>query len=393
MHDGQPLPYFQPLIDTATGRIAGYEALARLRLEDGRIVSAGPLFTDPQTDPDALLELDRSIRQQALELFRDQPEGFISINISPLWISRLNSEQPLPSLQLLEQLGMQPGQLVFEITELQGDIRQLRDAVARYRAHGIRVAIDDFGAGASMLDRLLDLEPDIIKLDAQLLRQAANGNSHSREFVRALALMAERSGCEVIAEGIENQRELHFALECGARFVQGYLFSEPHEGFQPVDSYVEPFASMRDAYVKQQQQERQRLAVLRQSLHTLFGELRQWLEQGAAPQRLPDPARWPWLLRCYLCDAEGTQISPNFDATATGWETDPALLDHNWSWRPYFHQILEEAGEDSRVILSSPYRDASSQALCMTSGLFFNDSRHLLLVDIDASRIPATPAA
>ncbi len=69
MIEGQPLPYYQPLIDTATGRIAGYEALARLRAEDGQVISAGPLFSDPQVDPAALLELDRSVRRQAAEYF------------------------------------------------------------------------------------------------------------------------------------------------------------------------------------------------------------------------------------------------------------------------------------------------------------------------------------
>ena len=73
MFTGQPLPYFQPLIDTATGRIAGYEALARLRDDEGNISSAGPLFTDPSVSQAELLELDRNIRRQALERFRDTP--------------------------------------------------------------------------------------------------------------------------------------------------------------------------------------------------------------------------------------------------------------------------------------------------------------------------------
>ena len=170
MFTGQPLPYFQPLIDTATGRIAGYEALARLRDDEGNISSAGPLFTDPSVSQAELLELDRNIRRQALERFRDTPEGFISLNISPAWVSQLQPGKPLPSLQLLEELGLPTDQIVFEITELQGSIEQLRDVVQRYRAAGIRIAIDDFGAGYSMLDRVLALEPDILKLDIQLFR-------------------------------------------------------------------------------------------------------------------------------------------------------------------------------------------------------------------------------
>lgn len=387
MFNGHPLPYFQPLIDTATGRIAGYEALARLRDEEGNVTSAGPLFTDPSVNPADLLELDRCVRRMALERFRDNPEGFLSLNISPLWVSQLTPDAPLPSLQLLEEVGLPPEQVVFEITELQGNIEQLRDVVKRYREAGIRIAIDDFGAGYSMLDRVLALEPDILKLDIQLFRKAASGTGNSGDFVRALALMAEKSGCWIIAEGVENEQELHFALECGARYVQGYLFARPEENFLPNDAVQEQFSQLRDHYVKEKLAERAQLAKLRRELAVLFSELRQWLSRGARPTDLPSPKAYPWLLRCFLCDAHGTQISPNYEWTGQQWRSDPRYLDHNWSWRPYFYQILAEAGEDSRVILSNRYRDATSNQYCLTSGLFIDDSRHLLLVDIDLSRL------
>ena len=385
MFNGQPLPYFQPLIDTATGRIAGYEALARLRDDEGNITSAGPLFTDPEVNPADLLELDRCIRRMALERFRDNPDGFISLNISPSWVSQLKPGQPLPSLQLLEEIGLPPDQVVFEITELQGSIDQLRDVVQRYRQAGIRIAIDDFGAGYSMLDRVLALEPDILKLDIQLFRKAASGNGNSGDFVRALALMAEKSGCWIIAEGVETEQELHFALECGARYVQGYLFGRPEENFLPAEAVKQKFSDMRDHYVLDKLAERENLASLRKSLAELFADLRVWLSKGGQPAHLPAPESYPWLLRCFLCDAHGTQISPNYEWKGDAWHTDPRYLDHNWSWRPYFYQILAEGGEDSRVILSNRYRDATTNQYCLTSGLFIDDSRHLLLVDIDTS--------
>lgn len=385
--NGQPLPYFQPLIDTATGRIAGYEALARLKDDQGQVVSAGPLFTDTSVDPADLLELDRTIRRQALEAFRDNPAGFISVNISPLWVSQLVPGEPLPSLQLLDDIGLSPEQVVFEITELQGNIQDLSDAVRRYREAGIRIAIDDFGAGSSMLDRVLALEPDILKLDIQLFRRAASGTGNSGDFVKALALMAEKSGCWIIAEGVETEQELHFALECGARYVQGYLFARPAENFLPVDSVQAEFSRMRDEYAQSKLAERARLAELRDTLGFLFVELQDWLANGGEPQDLPSPADYPWLLRCFLCDAHGTQISPNYEWNGNHWQIDPLYLDHNWSWRPYFYQILSEAGQGSRIILSSRYRDATSNQYCMTSGLFIDDSRHLLLVDIDTARI------
>jgi EAL domain-containing protein (putative c-di-GMP-specific phosphodiesterase class I) len=98
--DGQPLACFQPFIDTATGRIAGVEALGRLRQADGQLVSVGPLFADPRTPAIALRRLDRQIRDNALSrLHEAPPDWFLSLNMSPRWISRLRADQPLPSLK------------------------------------------------------------------------------------------------------------------------------------------------------------------------------------------------------------------------------------------------------------------------------------------------------
>ena len=382
--DGQPLAVFQPFIDTATGQIAGVEALARLRGSDGRLRSAGPLFADPKTPPAALRRLDREIRQQALMRFHQAPEQwFLSLNISPRWISRLRPEQPLPSLKQIERSGIDPRRIVFEITELGGASLRLPGVVARYREAGARIAIDDFGAGYSQLDRVLALQPDILKLDMRLFQEAARGGP-SGEVVKALALMAEKTGCWIIAEGVETNAELDFALECGARYVQGYLFAQPEQAFFDNDAFVSRFAQQRDRYVQQKLGERARLMDLRRQLSELFGQLKGWLaaDGKSAP---PAPTAYPWLLRLYQCDRHGTQISPNLEWHQNVWHTDTRYLGHNWSWRPYFYQLLAEGWEERRLILSSTYRDATSNQYCLTAGQFIDNGNRLLLVDIDAN--------
>ncbi|TBU93404.1 EAL domain-containing protein [Phytopseudomonas dryadis] len=384
MLDGQPLAVFQPFIDTATGQIAGVEALARLRDKDGRLHSAGPLFADPKTPPAALRRLDRQIREQALRRFHAAPQQwFLSLNISPRWISRLRPEQPLPSLKQLERSGIDPRRIVFEITELGGASQRLPGVVARYREAGARIAIDDFGAGYSQLDRVLALQPDILKLDMRLFQEAARGGP-SGEVVKALAQMAEKTGCWIIAEGVETEAELDFALECGARYVQGYLFAQPEQTFFHNDAFVKRFAQLRDRYVQQKLAERVRLMGLRRQLGELFGQLRTWITSGSADD-LPAPGPYPWLLRLYQCDRHGTQISPNLEWLDGGWCADTRYVGHNWSWRPYFYQLLAEGWEERRLILSSTYRDATSNQYCLTAGQFIDNGKRLLLVDIDAN--------
>lgn len=383
--DGQPLASFQPFIDTATGRIAGVEALGRLRQADGRLLSVGPLFTDPKVSPALLRRLDRQIRDDALARLHQAPDDwFVSLNISPRWISRLRPNQPLPSLKQLAKRGIAAQRVVFEITELGGASQKLAEVVARYRAAGARIAIDDFGAGYSQLDRVLALQPDILKLDMRLFQEAARGGP-SGEVVKALAQMAEKTGCWIIAEGVETEAELHFALECGARYVQGYLFARPELEFYPSDAFVAHFARLRDQYVQRKLAERARLMTLRQQLAELMNRLKGWAEGHAPTAALPDPASYPWLLRLYQCDRHGTQITPNLEWNGQAWVEDARYLRHNWSWRPYFYQVLAEGWEERRLTLSSTYRDATTNQYCLTAGQFIDNGRRLLLLDIDAA--------
>jgi EAL domain-containing protein (putative c-di-GMP-specific phosphodiesterase class I) len=383
--DGQPLACFQPFIDTATGRIAGIEALGRVRLENGRLQSVGPLFADPKMPATALRRLDRLIRDNALSRLHEAPDDwFLSLNISPRWISRLRPGQPLPSLQQLEQHDIAPERIVFEITELGGDSQRLSDVVARYRDAGARIAIDDFGAGYSQLDRVLALQPDILKLDMRLFQAAARGGPSS-DVVKALAQMAEKTGCWIIAEGVETEAELNFALECGSRYVQGFLFAQGEMDFFATDAFVQRFATLRDRYVLQKVGERERLMTLRKQLSRLMTMLQGWAEGREPLSDLPPLQAFPWLLRFYQCDRHGTQITPNLEWRDGPWQADTRYLGHNWSWRPYFYHLLAEGWHERRLTLSTTYRDATSNQYCLTAGQFFDNGERLLLIDVDAA--------
>ncbi|MFJ2536289.1 EAL domain-containing protein [Pseudomonas sp. NPDC087614] len=385
MIDGQPLACFQPFIDTATGRIAGVEALGRLRQADGQLTSVGPLFADSRTPAIALRRLDRQIRDNALSRLHEAPaDWFLSLNMSPRWISRLRSDQALPSRKQLARHDVDPQRIVFEITELGGNGERLAEVVARYRQAGARIAIDDFGAGYSQLDRVLALQPDILKLDMRLFQAAALGGPSS-DVVKALAQMAEKTGCWIIAEGVETEAQLNFALECGSRYVQGFLFARAQEAFYPTDAFVQRFAELRQRYVHQKLAERSRLMQMRKQLSELMAILQHWAQAHAPLSALPQLEAFPWLLRFYQCDRHGTQLTPNLEWRNNGWGADNRYLGHNWSWRPYFYHLLAEGWEERRLTLSNTYRDATSNQYCLTAGQFFDNGERLLLIDIDAA--------
>ena len=385
MIEGQPLACFQPFIDTATGRIAGVESLGRLRQSDGQLTSVGPLFADPRTPATALRRLDRQIRDHALSRLHEAPaDWFLSLNMSPRGISRLRADQALPSHKQLTRHEVDPQRIVFEITELGGNSERMAHVVGRYREAGARIAIDDFGAGYSQLDRVLALQPDILKLDMRLFQAAALGGPSS-DVVKALAQMAEKTGCWIIAEGVETEAQLNFALECGSRYVQGFLFARAQEEFFATDAFVAHFAHLRQRYVMHKLSERGRLMQMRQQLSELMAILQQWAQTRAPLSALPQLQAFPWLLRFYQCDRHGTQLTPNLEWRHDGWFADDRYLGHNWSWRPYFYHLLAEGWEERRLTLSNTYRDATSNQYCLTAGQFFDNGERLLLIDIDAA--------
>lgn len=388
MPSAQPSAFFQPFIDTATGRIAGVEALGRLRQADGSHTSVGPLFADPHTPTADLLHLDRTLREDALQRFASAPEDwFLSLNLSPRWISQLESGADLPSLMQLERSGVAPSRVVYEITEAAGDLPRLTEAVARYRERGIRIAIDDFGSGYSQLDRVLDLQPDILKLDMRLFQAAARGGTRG-DAVKALAQMAEKTGCWLIAEGVETETELDFALECGSRYVQGFLFAQATHELSASDRYQERFAALRNRFVDGKLAQQTQLLALRQRLADFVTRLKPWAEHGGPLSALPDPHAFPGLLRIYQCDRAGTQITPNLEWNGMFWRENRRYLNHNWSWRPYFYALLAEGWNERRLALSTVYRDATTNQYCLTASQFLESGQRLLLIDLDASQLP-----
>lgn len=222
-----------------TGHIAGDELLARTRDKQNRGVSAGALFIDPDFPVDFKIQVDRHLRQHGFEHFAQAPNaGFLTINISPHWISRLGADVASPTLRLIEESRLDPTLIVIEITEAGGDLNRLRQIVKQYHAAGLRVAIDDFGAGYSQLDRVIALHPYMIKLDMRLFKLAAKGGL-SADVLLGMTTIAERSGCEIVCEGVETEEEFYFGIECGAQYMQGYLFAPaladvlPSATFQP----------------------------------------------------------------------------------------------------------------------------------------------------------------
>ncbi|MGD0960709.1 MAG: EAL domain-containing protein [Methylomonas sp.] len=382
----QLFPYFQPILSVASGRIIGYEALARQYDQRQQAVSAGHLFSSPKMDTNERLELDRKVRRMALQKFAELDNGaYLSINISASWIDNIRQLNALPTLKMLEELNIDRQRIIIEITEAHVDISKLREIVKRYRQQGLRVALDDFGSGSSQLERVLAIHPDIIKIDLQLFKKTGKGGM-AGDFVHMLTRLGKRTGCQIICEGVETEAEFLFGLSCGAQYMQGFLFSAAEPEFKAPTLYEKHINSLRAKFFRQTVNKVQKNIEVIGAIKKLIYRLKDALQGDF---NLNELAKWNFtecrIIRFYLCDNDGMQISPNFNFTENRWFTDPRKIGFNWSWRPYFFQLiaLENNGDSGRIVTSERYHDFDTNLLCKTLALRLDNER-ILLTDVIA---------
>lgn len=207
----------QPIVDMRDGSVVGAEALARFPAEP--FPHPGAWFA-AALEVGLTPELEIACARKALALLGSRPEGTtLSVNFSPGTVM-----DGLP-----EQLGEVPwDRIVIELTEHVPveDYSVLNAALAPLRERGAQVAVDDTGAGFASLRHILDLAPDVIKIDIGITRGVDSDPSRAA-IVTMLVSFAERMGVRVVAEGVETEAERDTMLELGAVYGQGYLFGRP----------------------------------------------------------------------------------------------------------------------------------------------------------------------
>jgi len=218
INEGGPRVVYQPVFDITDRRWVGVEALARFDAPPHRT----PDRWFAEADVAGLrVEMElTSVRAALDDLDRLDADAFVSINVSP-WTCC--------SSQLAEMLEHTPlDRVVLEITEHTPvtDYKRLSACLEPFRERGLRVAVDDTGAGFSSLRHVLGLSPELIKLDIGMSRDIESDDAR-QALVRALAGFASHIGAEIIAEGIESPEQLFALRDAGVRFGQGFLLGRP----------------------------------------------------------------------------------------------------------------------------------------------------------------------
>lgn len=221
--------WFQPVIESATGDIWGYECLMRGRLSDGALVGA-PQMLEWAGQENLKFMLDRVCRETHLENAGKLNFGAscrFLINFLPTAIYQ--PEYCLQtSLAAMRRSGLHPRQVIFEVVESEKvvDTEHLLRILEFYRRNGFGVALDDMGSGYAGLTLLGDLQPDLIKIDREIVRKSVSSKSHFN-ICAALVRMGKDNGQTVLAEGIETEEEVKHMKSLGVDLFQGYYFGKP----------------------------------------------------------------------------------------------------------------------------------------------------------------------
>ena len=239
----------QPIVRLTDMVVVGYEALTRVPLEPVRgpdwwLARAGELGLRPR--------LETACWEAIAELGEPPEDRLLFVNVSP---------STLADLALLEVRDRLPQRLVVEMTEQEavGDYTTLRENLAPFLASPVRLAIDDTGAGYSSLRHVIELKPDWLKLDRELISNI-DQDRNRLALIRSLVAFAREVGTSVIAEGIERPEELETLRTAGVSFGQGYLLARPGPAWPELDHDQEPDAFVtRDAQSKRDAEDRVRL--------------------------------------------------------------------------------------------------------------------------------------
>lgn len=223
-----PIPFtmaFQPIVDISTNTIWGYEALVRGRDGSG----AGAVLA--AVSDENRYRFDQACRVTAIELAGSKlPAGStakLSINFMPNAVYEPTA-CIRASLAAAAKANFDPRRLMFEFTENERivDTAHVGNIIETYRRIGFTTALDDFGAGYAGLGLLARFQPDLIKLDMDLIR-GVQGSPARQAIIKGIVDIAKALGITVLAEGIEEPAELRSLHDAGINLFQGYYFARP----------------------------------------------------------------------------------------------------------------------------------------------------------------------
>lgn len=222
LNEGNISPYFQPIVNSKTGEVLKYEALARIETDDGEVISPY-YFLDSAKEDKSFEYFSRQMMQKVFNIFSKNSID-ISINLT---YENIISESMVDYIKnRLEKYGGKG--ITFEILESEDieDYQLLEKFITMIKSYGCQVSIDDFGSGYSNFAHILQLKVDYIKIDGSII-QKLTYDENIQHMLQGMLTYAKSANIKTIAEFVSSKELNSIVQELGIDYIQGYYYGEP----------------------------------------------------------------------------------------------------------------------------------------------------------------------
>lgn len=222
------ISYFQPIINNHTKEVEKYESLVRLIDEDGNIISPFA-FLNISKKGNYYNKITERVLENSFKILH-KINTKLSINLSASDIEKEQTRNKI--FDLLDEYPEDNDRVIFEFLEDEDikDFQVIISFIKKVKKRGVKIAIDDFGTGYSNFERLLEFEPDILKIDGSLIK-SIDKDDYCKNIVETIVLFAKKQNIETIAEFVENEEIFNILHNLGVDYSQGYYFGKPQEYF------------------------------------------------------------------------------------------------------------------------------------------------------------------
>ncbi|MBM7540328.1 EAL domain-containing protein [Amphibacillus cookii] len=357
------VPAYQPFVSAVTHEIAGYELFAR-RVEGNRLISLASFFNDEEVPAEYKLEVNQHVLTQALSQLSHYPSLFLMINwTAEEWLID-DGEPLLERLNAFDEAGFPLQRIIVQIKEQDLDIYydQLYHLLLYYKSCGIQIAIDQLGARTANLDRIRQLEPNVLKMNTRII-----GSYDSKgydDIIYSFEQLAERIGAALLFDNIEDDFLHYYAWKHGGRYYQGFYLSDIHSGNLDHSTIAVDISQKTASFVKRQKQ------LVETRLNWILDWEKQLIELVNVWWQLNEVN--PFLekvgevfhnesFRIYICDSNGEQISANYHKRSNQWFFESDYIGANWAFRPYYLTNMMHMRLWNRAMLSEIYADIETR--------------------------------
>ncbi|MEA3406201.1 MAG: EAL domain-containing protein, partial [Pseudomonadota bacterium] len=345
---------FQPIYSFSNQACIGAEVLIRgKKLDSDEPISVYECLLEPPGM--SKVDFTQSVNRMHLSNWKESEpsENWIFLNLD---FNNVNSLDDLCLHDILNELDFKGQEIVVEVVESEiKDERLFENLIAVLRDLGCLIALDDFGAGHSNIDRIWKAQPDIVKLDRQVMLEATK-SIRSQSLLRNLTKLIQQAGSVCLLEGIETRDQAMLAMDVGVDLVQGFYFGKPEASLADLNRgqvLVKEITEQYPVYLSEKQFVK---SIQAKGYATLFETLSSLSSLEKIEEEMQKVSVFSFVKRFFILDSDGYQVSEEVEVSIPQGNHHDVLKKGKglcWKNRRYFVKLMAQPQE---LYVSEPYR-------------------------------------